>query len=130
MSIKTDLQMTIKETQVIIKNVKQQITARLNACPDNSHINRLGNNCFTIKSSQLTKHDNWTPFFHDHILQYKFIIDLIEKSSLETIINKIEGIIEKGSYKKSNYETVKFHPGIAFNRYLIFNMRLEVIRRE
>lgn len=114
MNVKEEIASTIEGLDLRITNIKNELKARLEALPDNSNIKRVSRSpsCFIVSSSQLTKYDNWTPFFHDHKAQYQFVIDVIERSQIETIIKKIESIIEKGSYRKPNQDTVKFHPEV------------------
>jgi hypothetical protein len=115
MSIKEQIKSTIEEQDLKVTEIKNALKTKIEALPDSPHVKRLSSSptCFAGCSSQLFKHDNWTPFFHDHQAQYQFVIDLIERTPLENIISKIEHIVEKKSFRKPNQDTVKFHPEVV-----------------
>jgi len=105
--MKTELQKINKQ----INEIKNKFIEKIKQLPDNPEINRLNQNCYIMKSGQLTKHDDWSSFFHDFKKQYKYIIALTEansnKKSIDMVINKLTTIVEKGCIKDTT-----FHPDV------------------
>ena len=88
------------------------LVEKVKALPDNPRINRLGENCVTVKSGDLNNAP-WTAFYHDFKAQYKKIIGLIETESHQELMVKIGTIIEKGViHEKGICNSFHFHPDV------------------
>ena len=92
MSFTTDLQ-TIQSK---VRTIKQSICQQILDLPDNPRINRLSGkgNCFIIQFKNLG--NNWSPEFHDFKIQYKKIVEMIDKLELESILPFLKKVIEDG----------------------------------
>lgn len=111
MNMKKEVQTTLDELDVKVARIKKEFIANIKSLPDNPNATQLGNNCYSIKLSQLTKHDNWTPFFHSFKEQYNFIVKFVSTHRIESVIKFLNEIVETGKYKEK-YQTLKFHPEV------------------
>jgi hypothetical protein len=90
-----------------IERLKLAIIDMIDNMPENPRIKRIGGNCFTISSKDLSS--NWTPFFHDFRMQAEHIQMRICGMESQFIIGYLKQIVEKQTdyYQKYNY---KFNP--------------------
>ena len=97
-----------------IKSELSQLADSIRTLPPNPNVEKLGHNCFSIKSSEIFKYDKWSPEFHDFEHQYKFIAELVETLPIDQVIEKLNRICNKKSYyHKGN--TIQFHPDVIQN---------------
>lgn len=95
-----------------LESMKVQIQGCIEALPDNENIQRVSRNAFIIKSSELGKHDNWTPTFHDFKAQYKLVLDRLDKTkSMSEFQNFLSKAIENKSIKVGKH-VEKLHPEV------------------
>jgi hypothetical protein len=103
-----------------IKSELLQLAKQVRELPPNPNVERLGNNCFSIKSSEIFKHDKWSPEYHCFEEQYRIIAKLIETLPIDEVIEKLYRICNKKSYYlKGN--TIIFHPQVIENLKTIIN---------
>lgn len=97
-----------------IKSELSQLADSIRNLPPNPNVEALGNNCFSIKLSEIAKYDKWSPGFHDFQNQYDLIAELIETLPIDQVLDKLNRIIKtKRYYHKSN--TINFHPDVIQN---------------
>jgi len=97
-----------------IKVELSQLADSIRNLPPNPNVEPLGNNCFSIKLSELAKHDKWSPGFHDFQNQYDLIAELVETLPIDQVLENLYRICNKKSYyHKGN--TIQFHPDVIQN---------------
>jgi hypothetical protein len=97
-----------------IKSELSQLANSIRTLPTNPNVEKLGHNCFSIKSSEIFKHDKWSPNYYNFEYQYNFIAELVETLPIDQVIEKLYRICNKKSYyHKSN--TIQFHPDVIQN---------------
>lgn len=97
-----------------IKAELSQLADSIRNLPANPNVEQLGNNCISIKSSELAKHDKWTPEFHDFEFQYNIIAELIEEYPIDGVLQKLDRIIKDGKIIHHNVYH-QFHPKVIEN---------------
>jgi hypothetical protein len=103
-----------------IKSELLILAKQIRELPPNPNVERLGNNCFSIKSSEIFKHDKWSPEYHCFEEQYRIIAEMVETLPIDQILSKLNRIIEtKRYYIKGN--TTMFHPQVIENLKTIVN---------
>jgi hypothetical protein len=102
-----------------IKVVNEQLTALVNslnamiaALPDNPRIQRLGKQCFVVRSKDVG--NNWAPEHHDFRWQYQAIIKTIQKARTDNAIGALQDIIASKKVKGSGC-SVNLHPDVVTN---------------
>ena len=63
----------------------------------NPAIRKLGPNCYTIMASELFKHDNWSPAFHDFRTSALIVNDALAKRNAHEVRMLFDGIISSKS---------------------------------
>ena len=108
----TDIEDHTKQLEAQTAQLKEKLVTELLALPGNPRITPIGTSgkCFTIKMSDMGL-KNWTPFYHNFDAQYKQLAEIVQNSTVGTLCKKLEGIIEKESYREQNY-TYHFHPDV------------------
>jgi hypothetical protein len=97
-----------------IKSELSQLAERVRKLPPNPNVAQLGKNCISINSSELFKHDIWTPGYYIFSDQYNTIAQLIETLPIDEVLNKLNRIVKtKRYYLKGN--TIMFHPQVIEN---------------
>jgi len=97
-----------------IKSELQQLAKQVRELPPNPNVEQLGHNCISIKSSELFKHDKWSPGYYIFSDQYNTIAELIETLPIDEVLSKLNRIIKtKRYYSKGN--TTMFHPQVIEN---------------
>ncbi len=86
--------LALRDLSSWVHEVKQEITAKIMSLPNNPAVKELGNHCFTISSKDLGL--NWSAFYHDWKSQYEFLVDLIQNTPIEQVIN----VLHKIAYEK------------------------------
>lgn len=95
-----------------LESMKTQIQNCIEALPDNENIKRVSRNAFVINSSELGKHDNWTPSFHDFKAQYRLVLDRLDKTkSMSAFQSFLDKAIENKSIKVGKH-VEKLHPEV------------------
>lgn len=97
--------------------MKTEIESFIGQLPDNDQIRRVSTRpkAFVIKSSELSKHDNWSPEFHDFKTQYQFILDrLVKSSSIADFRSFLSKAISDRKVKVGKH-TYKLHPDVVQN---------------
>ncbi|MHA1285793.1 MAG: hypothetical protein ACTSPB_00190 [Candidatus Thorarchaeota archaeon] len=102
---------TVKDYEGKVAIIKNNLISQVESLPDNPRIKRLDDEglCFSISSKDLG--DNWTPEYHDFKQQYKLIVEWINKSSPQRVMDILEEITTTGQIvmKKQRH---KFHPDV------------------
>lgn len=110
------LEITRQQIEKLKKSLKKSLSEAIQNLPDNPRITRLngtaGPRAFTMSSRDLN--NVWSPFYHDFKAQYKKLVEIVDKASLETVGTVLTRIIEKGNHPESG-GTVKFHPDVIEN---------------
>ena len=97
-----------------IKSELKALANQVRELPSNPNIEQLGHNCISIKSSELFKHDKWSPEYYIFSKQYNTIAEMIEQLPIDEVLNKLYRIIKtKRYYLKGN--TILFHPQVIEN---------------
>ena len=97
-----------------IKSELSQLAESIRSLPQNPNIEPLGNNCFSLKSSELFKHDKWSPEYYDFTVQYEVIAKMVENLPIDQVLDKLNSIIKtERYYRKGNLIT--FHPQVIEN---------------
>ena len=97
-----------------IKAELQKLVKEIRELPGNPNATSLGKGCFTIKLSELIKHDKWGPEFHIFEAQYNIIAELLEEWPIQRTIQHIEEAIKKEHiYHQSNW--IHLHPEVVKN---------------
>lgn len=103
-----------------IKAELQALAKQVRELPSNPNIEQLGHNCISINSSELFKHDKWSPGYYIFSDQYNIIAEMIESLPIDQVLAKLDRIIEtKRYYSKGN--TTMFHPQVIENLKTIIN---------
>ena len=97
-----------------IKSELLELAEKVRGLPPNPNVDQLGKNCISIKSSELFKHDVWTPAYYIFSDQYNTIAQLIETLPIDEVLDKLNRIVKtKRYYLKGN--TIMFHPQVIEN---------------
>ena len=99
-----------------IDSSKIKLCEEIQQLPDNPDIERISESvkCFIIKSSNLSRNTNLTPFYYDFKVQYQRIIEEIKKRTFEKVIEFMNGIIQKGYFRDSSSKYIcTFHPVVV-----------------
>ena len=92
--------------------MKAYIKARIEGFPGNEKINWVQPNVFIMNASELNKHDNWTPEFHDFQSQYRLILDRLDAAqSISTFKNFLVRVVRDKQFKIGKL-THKIHPDV------------------
>ena len=103
-----------------IKSELLSLAKQVRKLPPNPNAEPLGHNCISLKSSELFKHDKWSPDYYIFSNQYNLIAELIETLPIDQVIQKLYRICNKKSYyHKGN--TITFHPLVIQNLKSIIN---------
>ena len=83
--------------------------------PDNPRINRIGANCFLIRSSDLG--NNWSPEHHDFRRQYQRVIDAISTTATVEALTMFRKIVGQGWIydAKESSRRFRFHSEVLDN---------------
>lgn len=74
----------------------------------NPNVNHLGKGCFTVKLSEIAKHNGvLDPFYYDFDAQYEFLEGKARTQSPETFINTLEQVRRTGKLGDK-----RFHPDV------------------
>jgi hypothetical protein len=105
---------SITDKLALIRNELLIVADQIRKLPVNPKAEQLGNNCISLNSSELFKHDKWTPSYYIFSDQYEIIAEMIESIPIDQVIPKLNGIIEKKRYYlKGNM--IMFHPQVIQN---------------
>ena len=91
--------------------IRKSIVDMILELPDNTNIERQGKHGFSVKSSEVFKHNNLSPEYYDFKRQYKMIANKLESMPIENTVDWLLVLLEKGSiyYKNTNF---KLHPEV------------------
>lgn len=111
------LQEETKKYNLKVESILLEIENSLNNIPENPAITKLNKSgsCYTINSSELFKHDNWSAKFHNFRHQYEMIFEKLNSCiNVERKIKEFQNIIETGKITiKGNTE--RLHPKVIEN---------------
>jgi len=97
-----------------IKSELQALAKQVRELPSNPNVEELGHKCISINSSELFKHDIWSPGYYIFSDQYDTIAELIETLPVDEVLKRLDQIIKKKQvYIKQNL--IKFHPQVIEN---------------
>lgn len=65
--------------------LRGQIKEAILGLPQNKATKPLGDNCFSVSSSEVFKHSNFTPQFYNFQSQYQHIADVIDSVRIENV---------------------------------------------
>jgi len=95
-----------------IRYVLMKINKAILDLPENKDIKHLGNNCFSIRSSNLLS-QSWSPSFYKFKEQYKAIVAELEKKQTATKkIKTLKNIITSGKiriYSSGHIHYIQLH---------------------
>lgn len=100
----------IDDFQITVDTLKSALKDKIMTLPDNPRINRLGDNAFTVKASELVGNP-WSPFFHDFKAQYKKLIKWIDELTPDEML-LIIGLIIKDGVVHRDRQQYRFHPDV------------------
>lgn len=112
-----NVEMIKKETMSIIHKsalLENKLRDALNDLPDNPKIERLNHNCFIMSSKDLSN-KNWSVEYYDFKRQYREIIKVIDKTSIDRLDKVMSKIIKTGIIEdKRNYHNrVILNPSVV-----------------
>lgn len=111
--MRTEIQTVAQEFKDKVNKLKADLKALISGLPENPDITPLGGTCYSVSSSALNQHDNWSPSYYRFQSQYKTIIDeVIEKTPLERLETRMDEILKSGTVYKKNQGTIKLHPEV------------------
>ena len=103
-----------------VKLALSELAEKVEQLPPNPNVEQLGNNCISLKLSELNKHDKWSPDYYIFSAQYKVIADAIREVPIEHVLIKLDSIVRaKHYYTKGN--TIIFHPMVIENLKSLIN---------
>jgi hypothetical protein len=91
-----------------------RLAEQVRQLPPNPNADQLGDNCFSVKLSELNKHNRWDARYHIFYPQYEMIAELLEDFPIESALQRLEQIIDSGKIHQNNCLTV-FHPQVIEN---------------
>lgn len=101
-----------------ILNSQSQLVTELEnlirGLPDNNKITRLGNNCFTIRHSDLSDSLILSPEYYDFKVQYEKLIKIVNETEFTKLLDVLASIIKRKHYLKSGHNFI-FHPEVINN---------------
>lgn len=65
--------------------LRNKIKEAILSLPQNKAVKPLGNNCFSVSSSEVFKHSNFTSQFYNFQSQYQHIADVIDSVRIENV---------------------------------------------
>lgn len=96
-----------------INSIKEYIKEQISSLPNNSKMTKVGDNAFTIKSSDLVN-TILTSTFYDYKYQYKKINEFIDTVPPFTIINRLKDVV-RDKVVLVKKERIKLHPEVIEN---------------
>jgi hypothetical protein len=102
------------------QKILDHIASLIEAIPENSAIKRLAPNCYTIMASELFKHDNWTPAFHDFKSSALIVNDILTKRNAHETRIIFDGILASKSVTV-NGKKQNLHPEFIDRLKEIYN---------
>jgi len=81
---------------------------KIKAGPECEHITKVGENAFTIKSSNLA--DSLSPAYYDFKQQYEFICAKIKAA--DDPVNAFNKIVREGKVQVNKYHAERLHPDV------------------
>ncbi len=112
-----ELQEETKKYNLKVESILFEIEKSLKDMPENPAITKLNESgsCYTINSSELFKHDNWSVTFHNFRHQYEIIFEKLNSCiNVERKIKELKSIIEIGKIK-IGVRTERLHPKVIEN---------------
>ena len=112
-----ELQKETKKYNLKVESILFGIEKSLNNMPENPAITKLNESgsCYTINSSELFKHDNWSAKFHNFRHQYEMIFDKLNSCiNVERKIKELKNIIGTGKITIQG-STERLHPKVIEN---------------
>jgi len=97
-----------------IKSELLSLAKQVRKLPPNPNAEPLGHNCISLKSSELFKHDKWSPDYYIFSAQYNLIAELLEEFPIQSALQKLDSIIERQQIIHRQCLTV-FHPQVIEN---------------
>lgn len=94
------------------QRVVQKLCAKIKRLSDTSYGRKdISDNIFLVKSSSLGKYSCLSPSYHKN--QYKLIADILGRTRPESVGNKIEQMVEKGSIITTDNQVVALRPDVV-----------------
>jgi hypothetical protein len=95
-----------------LESMKSHIQGCIDALPDNCNIDRVSQNAFTVSSSELGKHDNWSPEFHDFKAQYQVVLSRLQSvKSIAEFQRFLKGAVMEKQITKGKVR-YRLHPDV------------------
>jgi hypothetical protein len=115
--ITSDLKRNIAERQAITGRIVELLRKEIGELPDNPRITRISNapRCFTMSLKGLG--GNWSVEHHDFSIQYRRLLDKIERNPEDAVGVLRRAIASKGVAwpEAGKHRTLKFHPDVERN---------------
>ena len=97
-----------------IKEELHQLAESIRKLPPNPNVEQLSHNCISLKSSELFKHDKWSPDYYIFYNQYETIAKLLEEFTIQSALQKLDLLIEKERIIVHG-NLITFHPLVIQN---------------
>jgi hypothetical protein len=107
--MKTKKEYLIKCIKKVEKELCDSFKDEINDIPENKKCKFILKNAYTISSSELFSNDNWSPQYHTFRQTTKFLINKINESGAESILNKLHTLKER-DYLEFYNNKLKIHP--------------------
>jgi len=104
--------MSIEQIVLDVTKIKQKLNLCLAESPQNSEIKQISTkpHCFLISLSTIQKNKTiLCPYYYDFKYQYKKIIEIIERTSIENLAHKLRLVIKNGYYIFQDRNKLVFH---------------------
>lgn len=107
----------MEQYTLVVRRIREKLCIEIDAIKENSNIERLNRNCFTVRFSEISKYGNLSAGFYDFDHQKDMLKEILRTSgTLETQIGKLREISETGKItirqSGGSYQFV-FHPDVT-----------------
>jgi hypothetical protein len=97
-----------------IKSELLTLAKQIRELPPNPNVEQLSHNCISLKSSELFKHDKWSPDYYIFYNQYETIAELLTEFPIQSALQMLDRLIEKGKITVRG-NLITFHPMVIQN---------------
>jgi hypothetical protein len=123
----TDRMLELEKKQIRLRGKLAQMLTE--GVGENPAIKRLSERSFTIRSSDMFRHGNWTPKFHDWQAAMKEIVETIDKLEPIKAVAFLHSVVKTGAIRyRRGYQTL--HPELVTKLKEILNSEKVQTRSE
>jgi hypothetical protein len=103
-------------SEAILK-LKEEVADNLKTLPENPDIKVINKQCYTIKSSMLSKDLCLDPSYYRFSVQYEALANMIITSKAENVFRKLEESLATGwvSNSSEHSKKIRLHPEVIKN---------------